>query len=97
MENRSRDITNAYVARYAASNPTSVYPVEFVVRAFLGTYPRFTTDKTSYAGKRILGLGFGDGRNMPLLHNLGMTVFGVEIAEEFCKLTDARMAQLGVN
>jgi SAM-dependent methyltransferase len=74
-----------------------VYPVEFVVRAFLGTYPRLNIDKTVYVGKAALDLGFGDGRNMPLLHSLGMDVYGVEISDEICKQTTSRMAKLGID
>jgi SAM-dependent methyltransferase len=92
MEN----ITEKYGTFYTRRNPRHVYPVEFVVRAFLGNYPRHKTDPASYTGKSVLDLGFGDGRNMPLLHNLGMRVFGVEISSEICGLTEARMRALGV-
>lgn len=92
MEN----ITEKYGAFYTQRNPRHVYPVEFVVRAFLGNYPRHKTNPASYSGKSILDLGFGDGRNMPLLHNLGMRVFGVEISQEICDLTEARMRAIGV-
>ena len=60
-------IERKYDEFYRVRNPDHVYPVEFVVRAFLGNYPRHKTDQTSYPGKRVLDLGFGDGRNMPLL------------------------------
>ena len=67
------------------------------MRAFLGNYPRHTTDKTSYPGKRVLDLGCGNGRNMPLLSNLGMRVSGVEISQEdFAISPQARMKALGV-
>ena len=33
---------------------------------------------------------------MPLLRNLGMQVFGVEISQHICDLTEARMKRLGV-
>lgn len=92
MEN----IATKYGSFYSRRDPRHVYPVEFVVRAFLGNYPRHKTDPLSYAGKSSLDLGFGDGRNMPLLHNLGMRVFGVEISQEICDLTAARMQALGV-
>lgn len=92
----SGDIAAAYTAFYQKRSPLHVYPVEFVVRALLGNYPRHKTDKTSYSGRRILDLGFGDGRNMPLLHDLGMQVYGVEISEEICQLTEARMARIGI-
>jgi len=81
---------------YDVRDPVHVYPVEFVVRAFLGNYPRLTNDPRGYPGKRTLDLGFGDGRNMPLLHNLGMHVCGVEISERICELTTERMRRHGV-
>lgn len=90
-------ITEHYDDFYRKRDPIHVYPVEFVVRAFLGNYPRHKTDAASYSGKRVLDLGFGDGRNMPLLHNLGMEVFGIEITQEICDLTQKRMAHLGID
>ncbi len=91
------EIERKYDDFYRVRNPDHVYPVEFVVRAFLGNYPRHRTDKTSYPGRRVLDLGFGDGRNMPLLHNLGMEVCGLEISEEICDLAATRMKRLGID
>lgn len=92
----SSKIDDSYGAFYQRRNPEHVYPVEFVVRAFLGNYPGHKTDKSSYPGKRVLDIGFGDGRNMPLLNNLGMQVSGSEISQEICDLTQARMKTLGI-
>jgi len=89
-------IQERYGNFYAQRNPAKVYAVEFVVRTLLGTYPGLTLDRAAYRGARILDLGFGDGRNMPLLHDLGFEIFGVEISEEICQLTRSRMEQLGV-
>jgi SAM-dependent methyltransferase len=89
-------LSRHYHAFYRQRDPVHVYPVEFVVRALLGNYPRHKTDETSYAGKYVLDLGFGDGRNMPLLNNLGMRVFGVEISQDICDLTRARIQRLGI-
>ncbi|VIO77457.1 class I SAM-dependent methyltransferase [Bradyrhizobium ivorense] len=93
----STAIDGTYGAFYQKRNPVHVYPVEFVVRAFLGNYPRHKTDAASYQGKRVLDLGCGDGRNMPLLHNLGMEIHGTEISQEICDLTAARMQNLGIS
>jgi len=90
------EIGRNYDAFYAKRNPEHVYPVEFVVRAFLGNYPRLSNQANSYAGMRVLDLGFGDGRNMPLLSNLGMKVYGVEIGEDICLRASERMKRLGV-
>ncbi|MBL6613001.1 MAG: class I SAM-dependent methyltransferase [Reyranella sp.] len=90
------DITADYRAFYRARNPTKVYPVEFVVRAYLGNYPRLQRGSANYVGKLVLDLGFGDGRNIGLLHDLGMTVSGVETSEEICTLTRARLERQGI-
>jgi SAM-dependent methyltransferase len=67
------------------------YPVEFVVRTFLGSsYPELKIDR-NFCGKKILDLGCGDGRNIPMLFNCGMEVFGVEIAQEICSSVMERM------
>lgn len=90
------ELARSYNDFYRSRDPQFVYPVEFVVRAFLGRYPRLAPPNESYAGRRVLDLGFGDGRNMPLLANLGMDVHGVEISEEICARGRARLAGLGV-
>ena len=89
-------IEEHYGEFYARRNPVKVYPVEFVVRTLLGTYPNLKIDRSTYRGSTILDLGFGDGRNMPLLHDLGFRIYGVEISEDICRLTSERMTNLGV-
>lgn len=89
-------IKEHYSDFYSKRNPSRVYPVEFVVRTFLGTYPGLTLDRSHFPGAKILDLGFGDGRNMPLLHDLGFEIHGVEISEEICRLTQERMERLGI-
>jgi SAM-dependent methyltransferase len=90
-------LSRHYDAFYRERDPAHVYPVEFVVRALLGNYPRHQTRGLTYIGKRVLDLGFGDGRNMPLLHQLGMVVHGVEISQKICDRTGARMKRLGID
>lgn len=89
-------IEKHYGEFYSGRNPDKVYPVEFVVRTLLGTYPGLKIDRTTYRGAKVLDLGFGDGRNMPLLHDLGFEVHGVEISPQICQLTRDRMERLGV-
>ena len=86
----------SYSQRYIADKSNAMYPVEFVVRAFLGTYPDLHMPKDQYHGKRILDLGYGDGRNMPLLSNLGMKIHGVEISEDINRHVQQRLAILGI-
>jgi SAM-dependent methyltransferase len=89
-------IEHKYEEFYRARSPDHVYPVEFVVRAFLGNYPRLTNRGQAYTGARVLDLGFGDGRNMPLLANLGMAIHGVEITSEICARVVERLKRLGI-
>lgn len=85
-----------YASRYTRDNTSAVYPVEFVVRAFLGTYPDLRMPRDQYKGRRVLDLGYGDGRNMPLLDDLGMSVHGVEIADDINLHVQERMKALGI-
>lgn len=93
---KAATIETHYGEFYSRRNPAKVYPVEFVVRTLLGTYPGLKIDRSAYRGSKVLDLGFGDGRNMPLLHDLGFDVHGVEISREICQLTRDRMKQLDV-
>jgi len=81
---------------YQQRNSDYVYPVEFVVRALMGNYPLLKLDKSKFPGSKILDLGFGDGRNMPLLFNLGFDVHGIEISDEINDLACKRLERLGV-
>ena len=90
-------IKQQYASRYKGDNTSAVYPVEFVVRAFLGTYPKLNMPRGAYDGRSVLDLGYGDGRNMPLFNNLHMKIHGVEIAEDINRHVGKRMKQLGIN
>lgn len=82
---------------YKQRNTDFVYPVEFVVRALMGNYPLLKLDKSSFRGSKILDLGYGDGRNMPLLFNLGFAVHGIEISDEINELAQKRLEKLSVS
>lgn len=90
------DIAARYTEFYRSREPRHVYPVEFVVRAYLGAYPRLSRSTEPHAGKRVLDIGFGDGRNMPLLADLGLTVYGTEVSQDVCDRTTARLIRLGI-
>ena len=84
----NKDIYLQYTKYYKGKKLSKLYPTEFVVRSFLGTYPNLKpNDKTFYKGKKVLDLGCGDGRNIPFLSDLGYRVYGLEINKEiveFC-------------
>lgn len=77
-------IEAAYEDYWSKNVSDQVYPSELVVRAFLGNYPRLKNDRRNYTGQSVLDLGFGDGRNLRLLADLGLRVSGVEISEAIC-------------
>lgn len=78
-----------YTEFHRARMGVHMYPNEFVIRTMLGTYPGLQMTKR-YEGARLLDLGFGDGRNLPLFHNLGVEIHGVEPDEELCNLVRER-------
>jgi len=81
---------------YTQKKSVHLYPTEFVIRAFLGSYPELKLDKSTYPGSKILDLGYGDGRNMQLLHNLGFEICGVEIDNRINELTVSRLSEIGI-
>lgn len=92
-----KNIENKYNKYYAERTDIHVYPVEFVVRTFLGTYPNLKMDRSKYANSKILDIGYGDGRNMPLLNNLNFEIHGIEISDEINKQAAERLKILGIN
>jgi len=91
------NITSAYQAYYKKQQAIHVYPVEFVVRTLLGSYKNLSLDKSKFLGSRILDLGYGDARNMPLLSNLGFEIHGLEISDEINNLAQQRLSALDVS
>jgi ubiquinone/menaquinone biosynthesis C-methylase UbiE len=91
-----KNVTETYTAFHDNHNPTHVYPTEWVIRTFLGNYPQLSLDKTRYAGAKLLEVGFGDGRNWPLLHNVAFDINGIEISERIVSLGRERAERLGI-
>lgn len=82
------DISLQYSNYYKGKQLSKLYPTEFVVRSFLGSYSNLKPYPKSFIkGKRALDLGCGDGRNIPFLNDLGYEVYGLEIDQgiiDFC-------------
>lgn len=72
------------------------YPSEYVIRIFKGAYPRLDFDKAAFAGKKILDMGCGEGRNMVLLKQCGFDVHGVEITNEITDKIADNLKKAGV-
>jgi len=91
-----QDVKENYTAFHVGHNPRYVYPSEWVVRTMLGSYPHLSLDRGNYQGAKILDVGFGDGRNWTLFHNVGLDIHGVEITEEIIALGRERALSLGM-
>src|SRR5690348_14049098 len=66
-----------------------LYPTEFLIRTMLGKYPGLDFEP-QYAGRRLLDLGCGDGRNFPLFAQLELEIYGVEPDVELCRMVAER-------
>lgn len=71
------------------------YPNEFLVRTMLGNYPGLKLSH-NYEGKNVLDWACGDGRNLVLLHNLGLNLHAFEITDEICVGVQERMRKMGI-
>lgn len=92
-----KDVKETYAAFHERKESGHVYPTEWVIRTFLGRYPKLELDKRRYTGARILDVGFGDCRNFPLLHNLSFEIYGTEISDKIIDLAEKKLAHLGIS
>ena len=71
---------SAWRSLYARTpTPENFFPEGFVTRVFRSTSPvRFLHDEP--AGRRVLDLGCGHGRNVPFLLSLGSDLTGLEVS-----------------
>lgn len=90
------DVKKSYTDFHLKKKSNHLYPTEWVIRTMLGNYPGLKYDRSKYQGGKILDLGFGDGRNMPLLHNCGLDISGVETTQETVDMVTGAMSELGI-
>lgn len=76
-------LKKSYINYYGNELHTKLWPTEFAVRALLGRNYQF--EKQTVFDK-ALDLGFGDGRNIPLLDSIYKCVHGLEIDDKICQL-----------
>ncbi len=67
-----------------------LFPNEFVVRAFLGKYPKLKMEHR-YENANICDVGCGDGRNIVLLNKLGGRIYATEVTDEICQVTAGKL------
>ena len=91
-----KNVKATYTAFHVSHNPEHIYPSEWVIRTILGSYPQLSLDKSKYKGAKLLDVGFGDGRNWPLLHNASFDIYGLEITEKIITLGLERARALSI-
>tara|TARA_B100000989_G_scaffold135539_1_gene100718 strand:+ start:4543 stop:5244 length:702 start_codon:yes stop_codon:yes gene_type:complete len=80
MEN---NIEEKYSSYFQKKNNTFLYPTEWIIKALLGRHNNLPNQV--HNNGRALDIGFGDGRNIILLSEIGYEVNGIEIDERICK------------
>ncbi|MEH6632613.1 MAG: methyltransferase domain-containing protein [Halopseudomonas aestusnigri] len=84
---------NEYVEHYL--NTSNVFPSVLALKLFMGNNPNFSFKEHELKGKKILDIGFGDGRDLYLFNHLNMDVYGVEPDERVVKHTQDKLRKLG--
>lgn len=88
------DSLTKWTSLYAASEEIA-FPAEGVIRILKGNFPTLRMPRPQ-AGAKIIDVGCGDGRHLPLFHSLGMKSAGVEITDEIVNVLTARMQKLEI-
>jgi SAM-dependent methyltransferase len=71
------------------------YPPEAVIRMFLGNFPNLNF--VPEINKRILDLGFGEGRNFPFFNEIGLESYGVEINKNQIEHTESILNKYSID
>ena len=77
-------VKKGYTDFYRSCSLSSVFPNEYVIRIFKGSYPNLRISQTDFKDKKICDIGCGDGRNLILLDQLGFKTYGTEITQDVC-------------
>ena len=81
---RLKMVQSGYTDFYRRCSLSSVFPSEYVIRIFKGSYPNLRISQTDFKDKKICDIGCGDGRNLILLDQLGFRTYGTEMTQEIC-------------
>ena len=82
-----------FYSRKTGQGAVATWPNESLVRFFKGQY--FPWFKKSYAGMKIIDVGFGSANNLMFFGTLGMQLHGVEVHADICELFMERLARTG--
>ena len=79
-----------------AEGSEMAWPAEGVIRIFKGRFPDLTMPKPQ-VGARVLDVGCGDGRHLPLFQSIGLEAAGAEISDDIVAHLKARMKRVGAS
>lgn len=88
------DAEGSWNALYARSSEMA-WPAEGVIRIFKGTFPDLKMPKPT-SGQKVLDVGCGDGRHLPLFQSIGLKSSAVEITDAIVEILRQRMENLGI-
>ena len=74
-----------------------MYPAEYVIRIFKGSYHRLNFDKDSFKNKKICDAGCGDGRHLVLLKQCGFDIYGTEITEDIVNKVMSNLHDINID
>lgn len=87
---------NSFSNFYLKLDINHLYPTEWIIRSLLGNYPQHESRRSEFIDKKLLDVGFGDGRNFPLFMNCGFNISGVEVDQHTIDLTQKKFTDIDV-
>ena len=73
-----------------------VYPSTLALKMFLSNNPDLNLLDHNFQNKKILDIGFGDGRDLVLFCQLGFETFGIEVDREVVSHTSSKFKKWGM-
>ena len=88
-------VNQEYIDHYLSIG--EVFPSVLALKLFLGHNPNFSFRDKDLKGKKILDIGFGDGRDLDLFCKLEMEVYGVEVDPKVVEHTSSKFKSRGLS
>lgn len=92
MKESFKDWEEVY-KKYNKNSEGYLWPSETLIRLLKGNY--VANLNKEYRNKRVLDIGFGNGNNLVLLSTLKMKVYGIEVTDDICEITENKLQNLG--
>jgi SAM-dependent methyltransferase len=90
-------VEKGYTDLYRRCSLGSVFPNEYVIRIFKGSYPNLRMSQTDFKDRKICDIGCGDGRNLVLLDRLEFKTYGTEITQDICDRVARELNKIGID